>query len=786
MLLVLLAGCASSSSIPGDFTESEREELEQGREKEGEMEMGPPPPGYWRIVGDAVPGWQPRDMHKPTDGPGIWTMIGPRPMTNEYWSGTANAGGRTVGIAVDPTNASIVYAATASGGVWKTVNAGTTWTPMTDELSILTHGAITIDPSNHNTIYAGTGEYTQNSGGDGLFRSTDAGVNWTRIGTTAQVGVTCSRIYVDPTNPLVIHATGSIGYVRSTDGGASWSTRLAGARCSDMALNATSPQTLYVARHGDGIYRSTDGGTTLTKLTNGLPTTGLNRIILVISKSNPSILYTSIINSSSGLLGAYKTIDGGDTWTQLVNTPNFPSPQGSYDCCMAVDPVNPDICYAGGVFPSYAVAGVIKTTNGGASWTDISVPPGGGQVHPDQQTMAFGPDGTLWVGNDGGVWKSTTAGNSWINCNSTLGATQHYQVALHPTDQSRVIGGTQDNGTAARDLGTDAWPQILSGDGGFCCYDRTTPTRRYVTYVYLAVYRISGGTTNISGPWSSDTVNFIAPLVMDPNVSTTLLGGTNRVWRTTNASNTAALPTWTAISTTSVAAGGTLNAIAVAKGASNTIYTGSSTGKVYATTDAAIWNDRSVGLPASSIADVIVSPTAPATLYVSNNATSAGRVFRSDNSGTTWTDKTGTLPAGVRAKALEIDWRFNPPVMYVGTGAGMYWSFNDGITWTKDGADFPNVNVGDIQIDRVNNTVTVGTYGRGVWRANLLTPPAACYANCDNSTSSPVLTANDFQCFLNSYASGQSYANCDGSTSVPILTANDFQCFLNAYAAGCS
>src|SRR6185436_14692123 len=122
---------------PGDFTESEREALERGGEREGEMEMGPPPPGYWRIVGDAVPGWQPRDMHKPTDGPGIWTMIGPRPMTNEYWSGNANAGGRTVGIAVDPTNASVVYAATASGGVWKTVNAGTTWVPMTDELSIL-------------------------------------------------------------------------------------------------------------------------------------------------------------------------------------------------------------------------------------------------------------------------------------------------------------------------------------------------------------------------------------------------------------------------------------------------------------------------------------------------------------------------------------------------------------------------------------------------------------------------------------------------------------------------
>ncbi|MFN0133705.1 MAG: GC-type dockerin domain-anchored protein [Phycisphaerales bacterium] len=115
----------------------------------------------------------------------------------------------------------------------------------------------------------------------------------------------------------------------------------------------------------------------------------------------------------------------------------------------------------------------------------------------------------------------------------------------------------------------------------------------------------------------------------------------------------------------------------------------------------------------------------------------------------------------------------------------MYWSFNDGATWVKDGADFPNVNVGDIQIDRVNNTVTVGTYGRGVYRATLFNPPPACCANCDGSTVAPVLNVNDFICFNNRFAAGDSYANCDGSTTPPVLNVNDFVCFLNLFGAGC-
>jgi photosystem II stability/assembly factor-like uncharacterized protein len=799
--LAALCGCAGSTSpialetsatsglhvpqytdTPRDVISWERP-LNPARPNAGQR-CGPPPPGYIKIVADPVPGWKPEDMF--ADGPGgdiVWYTLGPRPITGEYWSGNANAGGRVVSLAVHPTNPLVVYAASASGGIWKTTDGGQIWLPLTDELSILNHGAVTLDPSNPEVVYIGTGEYTTQSGGDGVFRSMDGGATWARIGTAAQVGNNISKVVVSPADPQVIHVSGSGGYVRTTNGGQTWSTRLTNT-CSDLVVNPNDPQLILVGRANDGIYRSLDGGTTFAKLTGGLPTSGLRRIVLAMSQSNPQTVYAAITNTSNGLLGLYKTTDSGTSWVLMANTPNFPSPQAWYDCALAVDPTNENIVYAGGVFPSYAVAGIIRSTNGGSSWTDITVT-SNGQVHPDQHAITFGPDGTVWVGNDGGIWKTSNPGSNWINCNATLVASQHYQVALHPTDPNRVIGGTQDNGTVQRTVsgGAVAWPQILSGDGGFAAYDFVTPSRRYITYVYLAVYRqYSGNTTNITGPWSSDSRNFIAPLIIDPNNATTLLGGTDRVWRTTNASGGAS---WSPISTNAVGAGTTLNAIAVARGASNTIYTGSRNGRVHVTTDASNWVNRSTGLPSGQISDIVIDPEEPGRAYVSYHSTSGSRVLRTDNYGVSWTSVTGSLPSGVGAKALAADWRFSPPGLFVGSGAGIYWSYNHGQTWTKDGTDLPNVNIGDLAIDAANNTITAGTYGRGVWRANL--PPAfpSCYANCDGSTAAPVLNVADFSCFLQRFAAGDHYANCDGSTTPPILNVSDFSCFLSAFAAGC-
>lgn len=722
--LLAILGCSSARTLAplvadASYTNLPTAVRSTPRES-NKPKFGPPPPGYERIVGEPVPDWSPADMQFPERGGVLqWAPLGPRPILFEYWSGTDDASGRVVSIAPHPFDPNTVYIASASGGIWKTTDAGTNWTPITDELSILNHGAVNVAPGAPSVITIGTGEYTTGSTGDGVFRSYDAGVTWLRLATANQAGNTCSGLLVDPSDVSIIHLTGSSGYVRSIDNGATWQNTLTGA-CSSLAMNPSNPDVLYVGRHSDTVYKSVDGGASWSPVSTGLPGSDVRRIVLAISTSNPQTLYCAIVNSSNGLRGFYKTTNGGASWTQLTSTPNFPSPQGFYDVFVGVDPTNANIVYCGGVDPRYAPAGVIKSTNGGASWTEVSAGALGGQLHPDHHAIAFGPDGTVWCGNDGGVWKSLNGGQRWINCNATLTVTQNYTAALHPTDVSQVMTGTQDNGTLQRVDDELEWPQLVSGDGGFLAYDANNPSRRYTTYVYLTVFRITDSAfDDISGPWSGDSRNFIAPLVMDPNDSRTLLGGTIRVWRTTDADTNA---NWTAISP-NIGGGGTLNAIAVAQGASNTIYTGSTTGRLYVTTDSATWTRRDAGLPASSISDIVIDPADPGTAYVSYFATTGGRVYRTSNYGVNWTNVTGSLPSGAAARALAIDWRFDPPLIIVGSGAGVYCSFDNGANWEKDGADLPNVNIGDLQIDTANNVITAATYGRGAWQAAL--PPVS-------------------------------------------------------------
>jgi len=190
------------------------------RGKREEHESGPPPYGYIKIIGEPVPNWTWGGAQTRT---GLsWTFIGPKPMASEYWSGEGNAGGHVAAIAPHPTDPNTVYLAANTGGVWKTTDAGANWTPLTDQLSILNHGAIAIDPSNPNVIYIGSGSTHSGSSGDGLFKSTDAGATWSRIGTTTDVGSQINRVVVHPQSPGTLHVTGSGGYYRTLNGGGTW------------------------------------------------------------------------------------------------------------------------------------------------------------------------------------------------------------------------------------------------------------------------------------------------------------------------------------------------------------------------------------------------------------------------------------------------------------------------------------------------------------------------------------------------------------------------------------
>jgi hypothetical protein len=740
--------------------------------------LGPPPYEYWRILGHPVPSWD----AEPNAGQGgfadrgtpfSWTFIGPRPVSSEYWSYEGNAGGRVVSIAPHPTDANTVYIGTASGGVWKSTNGGTTWTPKTDELPSLNTGVVALDPSDPQVVLVGTGEYQTGSLGDGVFRSIDGGGTWQRIATSS-VGRRCSGLAVSSASSDVIHFTGDLGYWRTTNRGANWSRVLSGS-ASALEVDPVNPQRVFAAVDGVGIYRSTNGGATMTLLTSGLPTSGFNRIVMDMSRSNPSIMVAAFL-SGGNVAAVRKTVDGGNTWT-IVTMLNFCAPQCYYDAYLAIDPADPNRMFAGGVDPRYASAGVLRSINGGTTWTEVSA--GGNGLHPDHHAMAFGPNGVIWEGNDGGISKSTNGGTTWMNMNTTLAATQSYDVVVHPTQADRVLQGTQDNGTPERTSASFTWPQLQTGDGGQSAFDPTLTTRRYTTYVYGTLYRwLSSTATDITGGWTGDAANFIAPFVIDPSSSTRLLVGTNRVWRTNNASTTT--PTWTAISTSSVANGGSLNTLAIAPSNSATIYTGSSEGSVWVSTNGTAtsptWTNRTGAFLGRSVSKIVVHPTNPSIAYIGRYITTGSRIQRTADLGVTYTDVTGTLPSGAPVNTLAVDFAFTPPVMYVGAGSGVYVSFDHGATWIKDDATFPNVNIGSMTIHEPSRTLTVGTYGRGVWRTPLAQP---CLGDFNGDGG---VDGDDVVAFFAAWDSGAARADVNGDGGVD---GDDVILFFSRWDSGC-
>ena len=717
---VVLAACATTE--PETFVPGPKAVIAHAnpRKRAG---FGPPPFGYWRIIGEPMPEAA-KELEPAIAGTGLldWTFIGPRPITNDYWSGTSssnrNSGGRVVSIACHPTNAAVAYAASASGGIWKTTDTGVTWTPLTDEQPSLNHGAVTLDRTFPDVVYAGTGEYTTGSEGGGLLRSLDGGSTWSVLAPASTVGSRCSGVHVVPgpaaNAPSVIHVTGSLGYKRSANGGTTWTTPVSSS-CSSLAVDPTDPQRVFVGVNGSGVRRSLNGGVSFTTLSGGLPTatSSIGRVVIAIAPSNPQVLYAAYVDwFQDGLLGLYRTADGGTTWTQLTATPDFPSPQASYDLSIGVDPLDANHVFCGGVSPAYAVAGVIETTNGGASWTEVSET--GGKIHPDQHWVAFGADNVPWFGCDGGVYRRVAG--QWQNRSGNLAAVQNYTINQHPASPDRVMVGTQDAGAAGTTNGSLNWPQIIAGDGGYGAYDPTNFTRLYTTYIYLRTYRISNSSqTDISGNWDSDPREFISPLVMNRNSPNTLYGGTNRLWVNTSAATSS---TWQAISTTTVADGGTISAIDTVAGSPGVIWVANSRGGVWRTTDGGTTWARARTSDNVYISDLVARPGDPASACIARETTSGARVQSTSNA-STWANRTATLPTGIRATALGVDWDRGIPSLYLGSGHGIYHSYDNGSTWTKDGPEFPNVNIGRFEIDRTRRTIVVGTYGRGAWRADL-------------------------------------------------------------------
>jgi photosystem II stability/assembly factor-like uncharacterized protein len=674
-----------------------------------------------------------------------WSFIGPQPVDTPYSAPIVS--GRVSAIAINPTNVNTVYIGAAQGGVWKTTNGGNNWVPLTDTQPSLAIGSLVLDPSNPNIIYAGTGDEAY---GAGILKSTDAGVTWTQMcgpfcGPLTSDGYfggggRIHQLAIHPTNHQIFLAATELvftdGVYRSTDGGSSWTRVLSGNPGDSVLFDPTNGNIAYASLGGpfstgtSRIYKSTNAGQSWVEVFD--PPANAGRIGLAMATSTPTTLYAGIGDVNTGeLAGFYKTTNGGTNWTSLPATPNYCDSYCNGLNFIAVQPTNPNVIFAGGAFETT----LVRSTDGGASWATLQSAQNFGFMHADIHALSFFPDGnTLYVGNDGGMYVTTqvTASNpTFTALNNTLGITQFYPgISVHPTNVSSAIGGTQDQGTDIYS-GSLIWNDVLCGDGSYTAIDPSNPATMYGNCAGIDIQKSTtgggfGSWTEVSiGIDQNDRALFLPPLVMDRSSPQKLYFGTYRVYQTTNGA-----ASWAAISPDLTAGNtfdGVISTIAVAPSDSNTVYIGTHDSRVQVTTNAgngasATWTNVSASLPPRAVTCVAVDPATSTTAYVAFSGFTGfgdnlGHVFKTTTGGGSWTDISGDLPN------IPVNWLVTAPgapnILFVATDIGVFYTNNAGTTWNSLVNGLPRVTVLGLALHAPTHILRAATHGRGMWDVDI-------------------------------------------------------------------
>ncbi len=692
--------------------------------------------------------------------------------------GPAMISGRITDIAVNPRDRAMWYVATASGGLWKTGNAGTTWTPLFDDQPVYSIGVVTLDPKNPNVVWVGTGEYNAQRSvayGDGVYRSDDGGRTWTNVGLKNSEHI--GRIVVDPRNSDVVYvaaqgplytAGGDRGLYKTTDGGKTWKKILGNgdwAGVADVALDPRNPDLLIAATWqrnrrqwgylaggpASALWRSTDGGETWKQITAGLPSgDGVGRYGLAVAPRDPDVVYAIVEAQPGG--GFYRSTDDGASWTKM----NGYSTVGLYYARIYADPNDVDRVYAGDFMTQV-------TDDGGRTFRAV----GEQDKHVDNHVVWIDPADSdhLLIGCDGGLYESFDRGQTY-KFFANLPLAQFYRVAVDDAlPFYHVYGGTQDNASVGGPSRTRAsygivnsdWYFTQGGDGFQSQIDPEDPNTVYAQAQngYLSRFNIKTGENVDIIPqaepgqpplrWFWD-----APLIISPHSHTRLYFGSQILWQSDDRGDT-----WRAISpdlsrqidrntlkmmgrvwgvdalgkNTSTSYYGQIVTIGESAIKAGLLWVGTDDGLIQVTEDdGATWRrmDRFPGVPDTTFVSRVTPSAFDAnTVYAAFDDHKAGDykpyLLKSTDLGRSWTSIAGDLPQRGAAYTIIEDSK-DPQLLFAGTESGLYYTANGGQHWTPLKAGLPTIAVRDLVIQKRADDLVAATFGRGYYILDDIAP----------------------------------------------------------------
>jgi photosystem II stability/assembly factor-like uncharacterized protein len=659
----------------------------------------------------------------------VWRSLGPHGIPNgqTYGSGPGSrviVAGRVSAIAVDPTNSDHVLVGSAAGGIWETVNGGTSWTARTDDQPTLAIGALTFDPSDASTVYAGTGEGDSEYFhlGQGILVSKDGGATWTVGARNVFAGIGFYRLVVDPRDGHRLIAATTGGAAVSADGGASWSLLHRGVTW-DVSLAYHGDEAEILLAAADGLFRSRGRGALTSVQLPGLGALDQDRERMAVAHvpADPARAFVFAAFQGEALLWQ-RTVEDGPY--EPIELPSFrvgeyidnvfDVRQAAYDWYVVVPPAGDDTVYLGAIE-------LVKGVRGGDrwDWTDISSRIGeGDSIHPDQHAMAFDPRdvNVLYAGNDGGAFRSPDRGESWQSLNAGLAISEVEYLTQRPDEPIWLLAGLQDDGTVRRE-GVNAWTQVGPGDGGDCGTNMARPDTCFHSYYYMFTERSdhrgdADSWRDVTPPGDSPQLLklFYPPLEVNGEV-VAKAGQIVYISRNSGAD-------WKPVALAQPQSGRPSVASALAIPTPDTIFVGTIRGDVLRLR----WGNGTWGAPTALtkprdgwISDLLVEPASPERQWATFS--NPGAVFRSDDAGATWSDVTANLPS-IPVNAIVSD-PASPDRVWVACDVGVFESVDAGGSWSVFGTGLPNALAVDLLFYGPDRLLRVATRSRGVWEATV-------------------------------------------------------------------